>query len=739
MAGEFTGKYGAFKHVKKSLDSLKASSKKNLGVKSSKKKASLAGAIDALESDDDDMDDAEKAAAPETIEEEAAEDDSEAAAMAAKMKALEAELAEKVEDGGAMAAKMAALETELAEKMRAMEEELAEKILDLEEKLAAAEALVPPPVTKKDSDCQAESDEAFDHRMAMNTIRGQMSVLTARLMDLGKETEITEEQVEAEKRRLEEEKAKDDSGGTAAISNALKMTEEWNEEDIEKPDEGLMGELKSAVGIKDYKPIADALRVRCETLVTKGRAARHRIVALENELATAINDKEAMDQWARVCHRRATGAEEARVGTMEELKDIKMRTRAIRLGENTEYESQNVDVVAAAVQIETMQDAVMEKEEYLTLTRLQLEDVTRERDLLKAEAEALARRKEIRAKWDELLSPKAVLDRAKMTPVRDFDSDETPEETPAAANDAPGAGADDEAAAETPPREEDAAKLDVSGSEAAAAIEAVDLEDPEKDETPGEEKEGEDAASGSGSGGEKSDEEDSDGAKKKKKRQADFSILEFLGIVSAAEETEETSETTTTTTTTETTTTETKMATESTSEVVVEEKVQEISTPEEADEKPKKKASLAGAIDKLSSSDDDEDDEDDGGDAAPGRTTKISANADATESHAVTTTTSSEYESTHVTTDVRHEEEEETITTTVTKTITTTVIINSDGEEEEIVEEHVDEQVVTSDGTAVDKTSATVNTTLSDDETTGGTSFWARMNQKAGDVDSDSE
>ena len=137
----------------------------------------LAGAIDALESDDDDMDDAEKAAAPETIEEEAAEDDSEAAAMAAKMKALEAELAEKVEDGGWKRQDGGA--GEARGEARAMEEELAEKILDLEEQ-AAAEALVPPPVTKKDSDCQAESDEAFDHRMAMNTIRGQMSVLTAK-------------------------------------------------------------------------------------------------------------------------------------------------------------------------------------------------------------------------------------------------------------------------------------------------------------------------------------------------------------------------------------------------------------------------------------------------------------------------------------------------------------------------------------------------------------------------------
>ena len=61
--------------------------------------------------------------------------------------------------------------------------------------------------------------------------------------------------------------------------------------------------------------------------------------------------------------------------------------------------------------------------------------------------------------WDSLVSPKGVLGRMGLTPVRDFD-DEDEEVT-------------------TPPVEgEGIEKLDVSGSEAAAAIEAVEIESP---------------------------------------------------------------------------------------------------------------------------------------------------------------------------------------------------------------------------------------------------------------------
>ena len=82
------------------------------------------------------------------------------------------------------------------------------------------------------------------------------------------------------------------------------------------------------------------------------------------------------------------------------------------------------------------------------------------------------------------------------------------------------------------------------------------------------------------------------------------------------------------------------------------------------------------------------------------------------------------------------------ITTTTTRTITTTTVINSDGEEEEIVEELIVE--TDADGNVLSETTVAADPerTLEDgDETTGGPSFWSRMNANAGDVhpDSDSE
>ena len=65
--------------------------------------------------------------------------------------------------------------------------------------------------------------------------------------------------------------------------------------------------------------------MRCQALVAKG-SVRTRISMLENELANAINDKEAMDQ-VRVCQPR-DGAEEARLGTMENRATSSARARS---------------------------------------------------------------------------------------------------------------------------------------------------------------------------------------------------------------------------------------------------------------------------------------------------------------------------------------------------------------------------------------------------------------------------
>jgi hypothetical protein len=560
-----------------------------------------------------------------------------------------------------------------------------------------------------------------------------------------------------------------------------KITEEWNDVSFE---DGANGEKASGV---DYKPIADALRVRCQALVAKGKAARTRISMLENELAIAINDKEAMDQWARVCQRRATGAEEARIGTMEELRDVKFRTRAIRLGQNTTFESQNVELVTAAVRIEELSDQVVEVTEYYQMNKLKLEDVTRERDELLAEKENAAKRQEAQAKWNALLSPKGVLERAGLTSVADVVDLQTP-------------------ATETVERVERVAteavdKLDVSGSEAAAAIEAaagdaemaVAAAAATATKTLAETVEAVEAATTTAETAETAEETDSAKKERRKKRQADFSILEFLGLVTpepitpdvsmemaSAEQTttEERSETTTavesseqrsettiavesserrtetmtvvesserrtetmTVESTMTETAETKMATESSSAAASSssEKVQGTGTPDEIAEAPKKKgfASLGSAIDKHDGdSDDDESEEEE--EATTTTTTRASA------FRSETTLASSSVET-------EEREETEIITTTTTRTITTTTIINSDGEEEEIVEELIVE--TDADGNVLSETTVNIaadadadadaDATADDgDETTGGPSFWSRMNANAQDVhpDSDSE
>ena len=611
----------------------------------------------------------------------------------------------------------------------------------------------PARIPTHDFACQHESDELSDHRAQLQTIRGQMSVLTARLMDLNKPVEVTDSDVAEEQKRL-----RSAGESSSSMTEVQKITEEWNDVSFE---EGT-GKGSDAAAAVDYKPIADALRVRCQALVAKGKAARVRISMLENELAIAVNEKEAMDQWARVCQRRAIGAEEARIGTMEELRDIKFRTRAIRLGQNTAFESQNVDLVTAAVRIEELSDRVVEVTEYFQMNKLKLEDVTRERDELLAFKENAAKRNAAKASWNALLSPNGVLERAGLTPVANTVDLETP--TTAAAATA----AENEA-------------LDVSGSEAAAAIEAAaeDAETAVATSTVTATKtlsETVEAATTKAETAEETAEEsgqESDSAKKaRKKRQADFSILEFLGLVTpepdtpdvsmemtsteqaaTAERTSltiaETAETTATTektekiekiekietTATAETITEKKMATESSSAAAASsESVQGTGTPDELVEPPKKKGfvSLGSAIDKHGGDSDDDESE--------------------SESETTTTTRASESraESTRASSSIAVEEREETeiITTTTTRTITTTTVINSDGEEEEMVEEVVVE--TDADGNVLSETAVAADpeTTAEDgddgnggDESTRGPSFWSRMNAKAGDAhpNSDSE
>ena len=247
-------------------------------------------------------------------------------------------------------------------------------------------------------------------------------------------------------------------------------------------------------------------------------------------------------------------------------------------------------------------------------------------------------------------------------------------------------------------------------------------------------------------------------AVRKNKRQADFSLFEFLGLVSAPEDTPDTSvviensQTNTEVTTgenseatTTTTTSSTKMATESSSVVVeasarletqvvdAEESssVRGTGTPEEEKEvKPGKKgfASLGGAIDQQGGDSDNESDDEIRAVTDSSVTTSserlMSSRETRSETHQETVTSNTEVEET---------EEEIITTTTTTKTITTTTVINSDGEEEEVVEEVT---VVTDEnGNVLNETSVVIgeesNAEGDPDETTGGASFWSRMNDKA--------
>ena len=165
-------------------------------------------------------------------------------------------------------------------------------------------------IATRDFSSQHETDELFNHRAELQQIRGQMSVLTARLLDLNKPIGVTEDDVAAN------DAARMRFGNGDGPMSLRRITEEWTDLSVEEQ----MNTSSSTDMAVDHKPAADALRLRCQVLVAKGKAARTRIAALESELAIATNDREAMDQWARAMQRRAVGADEARVSTMEEVR-----------------------------------------------------------------------------------------------------------------------------------------------------------------------------------------------------------------------------------------------------------------------------------------------------------------------------------------------------------------------------------------------------------------------------------
>jgi hypothetical protein len=236
-----------------------------------------------------------------------------------------------------------------------------------------------------------------------------------------------------------------------------------------------------------------------------------------------------------------------------QLRDVKFRTRAIRMGKNMPFESEakeNRDLVRTAMRIEELSDQVVEVTEFFQMNKLRLEDVTRERDQLAAYKRAAESRREISKNWNDLLSPKGVLDRAGMRMAISEVVDLT---------------------GLTPTKgDPDYDALDVSGSDAALAIEAAAGESVEtamnatvselatttafatteryvtselvtSELVTSESVTSEFATSETSEGASETSETVTERVERKQKRQADFSILQFLGFTSAPEETPENS------------------------------------------------------------------------------------------------------------------------------------------------------------------------------------------------------
>ena len=250
------------------------------------------------------------------------------------------------------AAESSAKVKELESKVKELEEKLAaSEVGDLLEKLAAAEALIPQAVVTAEFAQQFESDEANQHRLELSTIRGQMSVLTARLMSLGKETTITEEDIANEQGRFESE-------DITPEGVAIRLTEEWNEEDIDKShdQEGIV-DAKSDRVVKDYKMISNTLRMRLPDARRQGpggtrshHGARERTPPLRSTTRRQWTSGHAFAINAPPAPRRRASS------PWRSLCDMCQRTRAIRLGQQTKYESENVEIVAAAAEIEQLKE-----------------------------------------------------------------------------------------------------------------------------------------------------------------------------------------------------------------------------------------------------------------------------------------------------------------------------------------------------------------------------------------------
>ena len=264
--------------------------------------------------------------------------------------------------------------------------------------------------------CQFESNEAESFRTELMVVRGQMQVLAARLMNLGKQdlVKVTNEDIEEQRKKSAEEEEDDDA------VKALALTEDWDD----KKNDGTLITPRDPAGGENLRPLVENLRRRIAELVTKGQAARARILALEGELTAAINEKDSAAQWAQMCHRRAIGSEEAAVFARDDLRKLKQLTRAIRMGE-MDAVGEKLDSVRASMRIEELTDKLEAEQETHEVTKLMLEDAEERATAAELRLETEKKKKAARTEWDKIMS--STFKRAGATPVK-----ERPEEEAAA-------------------------------------------------------------------------------------------------------------------------------------------------------------------------------------------------------------------------------------------------------------------------------------------------------------------
>ena len=261
--------------------------------------------------------------------------------------------------------------------------------------------------SKKKSARQRGTITVDEHEEAIALLRGEIQVLVSRLGDVGKNDEVTDEDVA----RARSKAAKD-------LDLAIQLTEDWEEEP--RTPRGANDDDGSESGSEsddDHVETVVKLNNRCKTLVVKGKAALARIVALEVELASAVNEKESATAWALACTRRAKGAEEAAMFAKDEARDLKLRTRDIRLGKRS-TEAGDVDPIAAKAAIERLEVELSEARDAAAASATTIAEIARERDVLKRELVGYERRKKAGGDFDELISGSNVIERLGMTPVK---------------------------------------------------------------------------------------------------------------------------------------------------------------------------------------------------------------------------------------------------------------------------------------------------------------------------------